>query len=246
MPSTFLWKKSIEDVHVNPLFQWLRQNVLLVLQVLAVLFLIYAVLGLRIHGQTTHGKHYILLIDNSASMSATDVAPNRLEWSKLEALKEIDGAGDGDFGMVIVFNSKATTLQAYTNNRGKLRDAVRSIEPTHRITRIDEALALAESLANPVRSTEDASMQPENVPGRNRRRRHGADARAASSGKRHRRPPLLRGWPLCQAVRGDAGYEPQRAARLGSDRTHSAIWNLRYLHGGQGGRQRSRWTTSAS
>src|SRR5260370_18297953 len=66
--------------------------------------------------------------------------------------------------MVIVFNSKATTLQAYTNNRGKLRDAVRSIEPTHRVTRIDEALALAESLANPVRSTEDAAAQPENVP----------------------------------------------------------------------------------
>jgi hypothetical protein len=164
VPSTFLWKKSIEDVHVNTLFQWLRQNVLLVLQVLAVLFLIYAVLGLRIHGQTTHGKHYIILIDNSASMSATDVAPTRLEWSKQEALKEIDAAGDGDFGMVIAFNSKATTLQAYTNNRGKLRDAVRGIEPTHRITRIEEALALAESLANPVRSTEDASMQPENVP----------------------------------------------------------------------------------
>src|SRR5205085_2352456 len=65
---------------------------------------------------------------------------------------------------VIVFNSKATTLQAYTNNRTKLRDAVRGIEPTQRATRIDEALALAESLANPVRSTEDAASQPENVP----------------------------------------------------------------------------------
>src|SRR5207302_7530444 len=104
VPSTFLWKKSIEDVHVNTLFQWLRQNVLLVLQVLTVLFLIYSVLGLRIHGHTSHGRHYILLIDNSASMSATDVAPNRLEWSKQEALKEIDGAGDNDYGMVIVFN----------------------------------------------------------------------------------------------------------------------------------------------
>lgn len=164
VPSTFLWKKSIEDVHVNTLFQWLRQNVLLVLQVLALLFLIYSVLGLRIHGETSERRHYILLIDNSASMAATDVSPNRLEWAKLEALTEIDRARDDDYGMVIVFNSKATTLQAYTNNRGKLRDAVRSIEPTHRVTRIDEALALAESLANPVRSTEDAAAQPENVP----------------------------------------------------------------------------------
>ena len=46
----------------------------------------------------------------------------------------------------------------------KLRDAVRSIEQTQRPTRIEEALALAESLANPVRSTEDLSMQPDDVP----------------------------------------------------------------------------------
>ncbi|HZY84219.1 MAG TPA: BatA domain-containing protein, partial [Gemmataceae bacterium] len=28
VPSTFLWRKSIEDLHVNSLFQWLRDNVL--------------------------------------------------------------------------------------------------------------------------------------------------------------------------------------------------------------------------
>src|SRR5262249_32710424 len=32
VPSTFLWRKSIEDLHVNALFQWLRDNVLLLLQ----------------------------------------------------------------------------------------------------------------------------------------------------------------------------------------------------------------------
>ena len=169
VPSTFLWKKSIEDVHVNTLFQWLRQNVLLVLQILAVLFLIYSVLGLRIHGQTTSGRHYILMIDNSASMSATDVGPNRLEWAKQEALKEIDAAGDNDHGMVIAFNSKAQTLQAYTNNRAKLRDAVKSIEPTHRPTRIDEALTLADSLANPARSTEEAAVEPADMKPEQRR-----------------------------------------------------------------------------
>src|SRR5438445_13530701 len=78
VPSTFLWKKSIEDLHVNSLFQWLRQNVLLLLQLLAVLALIYGVMAFHVHGRTGEGKHYILMIDNSASISATDVAPNPL------------------------------------------------------------------------------------------------------------------------------------------------------------------------
>ncbi len=163
VPSTFLWKKSIEDLHVNSLFQWLRNNVLLVLQLCALLFLIYSILGLRFHGAVGTRKHYILLIDNSASMSATDVEPSRLEWAKREALREIDAASDTDIGMVLVFNSKASTLQSYTNDKEKLRAAVQSIHPTERPTRIEEALALAESLANPVRSTEDTASQPDDV-----------------------------------------------------------------------------------
>src|SRR4051812_39024321 len=39
--STFLWKKSVEDLHVNRLMQWLRRNVLLLLQLLAILVMIY-------------------------------------------------------------------------------------------------------------------------------------------------------------------------------------------------------------
>jgi hypothetical protein len=167
--STYLWKKSIEDLHVNRLMQWLRRNVLLLLQLLAILMLIYAALGPRLHGSLVGGKHYILLIDNSASMSATDVAPDRLSWAKEQALREIDAATDGDFGMVIVFNGTAEILQSYTNNREELRQAVRSVRPTQKPTRIDEALSLAASLANPQRSTEDAAAAPPNPePGKER------------------------------------------------------------------------------
>jgi hypothetical protein len=169
VPSTFLWRKSIEDLHVNALFQWLRQNLLLLLQVLTLLFLIYSVMDFRTYGQTTEGRHYILMIDNSASMGATDVAPSRLHWAKQEALKEIDASTDKDVGMVIVFNSSAEILQSYTTNRGQLRSAVERIEQTQRPTRIEEALSLANSLANPTRSADDASVRPANVePGKER------------------------------------------------------------------------------
>jgi hypothetical protein len=158
--STYLWKKSIEDLHVNRLMQWLRRNILLLLQLLAILTLIYAALGPRMHGTLTGGRYYIIVVDNSASMSATDVQPNRLAWAKQQALREIDAATDSDFGMVIAFNSTAEIRQSYTNNRAALKRAVEGIQLSQKPTRIDEALALAASLANPLRSTEDAAAAP--------------------------------------------------------------------------------------
>ena len=167
--STFLWKKSIEDLHVNRLMQWLRKNILLLLQLLVVFSLLYAILGPRLHGSTVRGKHYILIIDNSASMSATDVMPNRLEWAKGEALKEIDAATDDDVGMVVVFNQSAEVLQSYTSNKALLRKAIEDIQPTPFSTRIDEALSYAASLANPDSSTENEAVRPQNPePGKER------------------------------------------------------------------------------
>jgi hypothetical protein len=160
VPSTFLWRKSIEDLHVNSLFQWLRDNVLLLVQLLALLLLIYGVLSLQVHGRTAFGKHYILLIDSSASMAATDVSPSRLEVARQEALREIDAHGEGDTGMVIEFNSRAAILQPYTADKALLRAAVGRIRQTNRPTRLVEALALADSLANPRKSTMNSAVRP--------------------------------------------------------------------------------------
>ncbi len=162
VPSTFLWRKSIEDLQVNSLFQWLRDNVLLLIQLLIVLLLIYSAMSFQIHGASNTGQHYIVMIDNSASMAATDVAPSRLEAARQEALNEIDRHGLNDFGMVIEFNSRASILQPYTSDKGLLRSAVQRIQQTQRLTRIEEALALADSLANPRRSTDDAAVRPAN------------------------------------------------------------------------------------
>jgi hypothetical protein len=160
VPSTYLWKKSIEDMHVNSFFQWLKQNVLLLIQVLVVLFLIYGVMAFQVHGSTKSGKYYILMIDNSASMSVADGRPTRLDAAKEAAINEINAHAENDVGMVIEFNSNAFIRQPYTTDRGLVRLAVDKIAQTQRVTRIDEALQLADSLANPKQSTDDVSVRP--------------------------------------------------------------------------------------
>src|SRR5580658_7781913 len=95
VPSTILWRRSLEDLHVNSLFQRLRRNLLLFLQLLAVFLAMVALAGPRIMGTTGPGQRFVLAIDNSASMSATDVAPSRLAAAK-EAAKKVVTAMDAD------------------------------------------------------------------------------------------------------------------------------------------------------
>ncbi len=169
VPSTFLWKKSIEDLHVNSLFQWLRDNVLLLIQLLILLVMIYSVLGFQVHAATGSGHYYIIMVDNSASMAVSDVGTSRLEAAKRAAVNEIDGHGEGDVGMVIEFNSGAKILQPYTTDRNLLRVAVNSIQQTQRTTHVEEALGLADSLANPRTSADDMAVRPANpIPGQER------------------------------------------------------------------------------
>src|SRR3982750_2368695 len=84
VPSTYLWKKTIEDMHVNSLWQRLRQNLLLFLQLLLVALAMLALMGPGWQGTKLEGDRFIFLVDNSASMSATDEkdAKNRLDEAK--------------------------------------------------------------------------------------------------------------------------------------------------------------------
>lgn len=156
--STFLWKKSIEDLHVNSLFQWLKKNFLLLLQLLALAGLAYS-LAAPTTFSDARGRHFIFLIDNSASMAAIDVAPSRLEQAKVKVKERIDAMDTSDLAMIILFNEEAQILQSYTNRKPDLKAAVDRIPQTQRTTRLQPALELAEGQANPRRSAEEGVIE---------------------------------------------------------------------------------------
>lgn len=154
VPSTYLWMRTIEDLHVNSLWQRLQKNVLLYLQLLVVAILFLALLRPGCRSESQLGQRSILLIDHSASMSATDELPNRLSVAKEKALKLIDSMSSTDVVMVITFSDRAEVKQGFTADRRQLRSAIESIKETNRITDIREALQAAAGLANPGRTSE--------------------------------------------------------------------------------------------
>src|SRR5690348_7549213 len=121
VPSTLLWRRSLEDLHVNSLFQRLRKNLLLFLQLLVVLLAMLALLGPRFKGTSGQGQRYVLAIDESASMGATDASPSRLEQAKQEARKVVANMESDDKAMVIAFSDRARVVSNYTSNRDLLR-----------------------------------------------------------------------------------------------------------------------------
>lgn len=156
VPSTFLWAKTIEDLHVNSLLQRLRRNLLLFLQLLAILLAALALLrpGYRDESSTTGRK--VFLLDSSASMQATDAGPdaNRFEQAKRLIGEAIDAMNDRDVAMLIAFSDRADVLQGFTSDRRRLRDALSRAKVTSRPTNILEALRAAEGLANPNRTSQ--------------------------------------------------------------------------------------------
>ena len=167
--STLLWRKAISDLHVNAPFQKLRRNLLLLLQLLALLALLLALARPTLRGPAVQGMRVVILIDQSASMNATDAKPTRLEQAKKLAQELVDNlggqakdgqtSGDGD-AMVVTFGKQARVVQTMTGDRGLLRQAIESIQPTDEPGRLAPAMRLAEPFAL---ETTDGGTKPKGV-----------------------------------------------------------------------------------
>lgn len=160
VPSTYLWHRTIEDLHVNSLWQRLRQSLLLFLQLLFVLLLILACLNFTWSGEKLTEKRLIFLIDTSGSMSATDESPSRLQRAKQQSRQLIEQMRTGEVAMLVSFSDRARIEQPFTEDRRLLVRKLERIRPTQRTSNLDEALRVAAGLANPGHSGEDPQDLP--------------------------------------------------------------------------------------
>jgi VWA domain-containing protein/aerotolerance regulator-like protein len=145
--STFLWKRSVEDLRVNAPFQRLRRSLLLLLQFLALLALILAAAKPVITGTGAGGRNLLLLLDDSASMSAREEAGTRLELAKNEARALVRGMIGGDRMAVIAFSNRSSVSQPLTSDRTALLAAIDSVPATSLPTDLLQALRTAAAVA---------------------------------------------------------------------------------------------------
>jgi hypothetical protein len=167
--STLLWKRAVQDLQVNAPLRLPRKNILLLLQLLALLALLVALGRPVLSLDTSPPRRVVLLIDQSASMRATDVAPTRLAEAKRQAREVVESlrAGSGwfagsrsDEAMVIAFAGTSRVLCNYTADKVQLAAAIDSIEETDGETLLSDAVAVARAYATPA-GTEDKNRSAE-------------------------------------------------------------------------------------
>src|SRR5437764_9359380 len=141
--STFLWEQALRDVQANAPWQRLRPNLLLLLQLLALLLLVAALARPFRLGATSLGANLVLILDISGSMGATDVAPTRLARAKAEARQLVDDLPAGGTMTIIAAGNGAEVVQPSTGNRAALRGAIDRVAGQAGVTDFREALALA-------------------------------------------------------------------------------------------------------
>ncbi|GAB4556184.1 MAG: BatA and WFA domain-containing protein [Anaerolineae bacterium] len=141
--STLLWQQLLQDREANAPWQKLRRNLLLFLQLLILAALVLALARPYIEVPSVTSGRTALLIDASASMSATDVQPSRFEVARAQALEIVNTLTESDQVAVIRVAEGPELLVSYTNDQNLLREAINAMQPSKGIPDWNAALTLA-------------------------------------------------------------------------------------------------------
>ncbi len=145
--STYLWRRMVRDVEANAPWQKLRPNLLLLLQLLFLTLLIFALTRPFHWSEGLSGEAAIFIIDSSASMSATDTSPSRLEAAKSRARQLVDELPDSARVTVIEAGQEAAVRASSSRDRRQAHLAIESIQPGTGGSDMRVALELASAIA---------------------------------------------------------------------------------------------------
>ncbi|MBX3357816.1 MAG: BatA and WFA domain-containing protein [Phycisphaeraceae bacterium] len=141
--STLLWDRVTHDLQVNAPLRWLRPSWLLLLQILALLAFVGALARPAMTG-ATRASRVVIVMDHSASMSATDGrnpstgeadGSTRLSEARARALDLVSrlgrsGGSEASEAMVVEFAAQARSVTGFTSGLSTIREGISRVQPT--------------------------------------------------------------------------------------------------------------------
>jgi len=129
VPFAPLWTRVLEERPSAKLFERLRRLLSLLLQLVLLALLVVALGDPRPAGASRRGRTTVLLLDASASMSATDLPGGRASAAREAARRIVRAMGPDDRMLVAQMDAEVTALTPLTNDSTALETAVTAYRP---------------------------------------------------------------------------------------------------------------------
>ena len=128
--SLIFWRGVAQEQEAKSPFKRLRQNLVLVLLLLALAALVYGAAEPMIQAHLRTGRALLLVVDTSASMSTRD-GPNgesRLELARERARRLLAGLGRGDHAALVAVDAHARLLCRWSDDEAVWAQALDELE----------------------------------------------------------------------------------------------------------------------
>src|SRR5581483_3890980 len=145
--STLLWQQALQDLQASRPWQRLRITPLLLLQLLAAVVIVLVLTRPAIFISSQLSGDTVIILQASASMQATDVAPNRFENARNSIADLIDSLGPDTRISLITMARTPQVLIAESQDKAQLSAALQRAQVTNQDADLEQALSLAASLA---------------------------------------------------------------------------------------------------
>jgi Ca-activated chloride channel homolog len=143
VPFSKIWTRILRDKEATSLFSQLKRLLSLLLQLALLALLLLALGDPRAAANLIEGRNIVVLVDASASMSATDVAPSRLEAARERVRGMVRGLSGTDRMLIAQMDAAATPLSTLTGEISELEAALTKVTATDAAADFPRALRFA-------------------------------------------------------------------------------------------------------
>jgi hypothetical protein len=144
--TTMFWKQVFDEKPPRSIWQTLRHLISLLLQLALLALLVLALADPFFSWQALQAQRVVLVLDNSASMSAADVEPTRLEGAKQAARDVIEGLRFRDELAVVLAGPQPEVVIGMSGHVPTLKRAVDGVAATDGPSALAPAVELGRRL----------------------------------------------------------------------------------------------------
>jgi hypothetical protein len=144
--TNIFWRQIFDEKQPRSIWQHLRHLISLLVQLAMLLFLVGALAEPFFNWEALEARRLVLVLDNSASMNATDIEPTRLDQAKAAAHDGVGSLRFRDQMAIVVAGATPQVACGMTGHERTLKTAIDAVQPSDGPTRMTEAIALARRL----------------------------------------------------------------------------------------------------